>query len=274
MNYLNIKILAFFVLLFAAFIACEEQTEWELQKTEPFIVVDALITSEFKEQEIYVYSSTGTLNGSSIPIHDAAVSIFDGSNYHSFVYSGNQGLYISEPFAGVINKKYALLIDYQGISDTAFAEMEPITSFKNDTLIYKDGLFQFLYGGSDSPAMTEVYYDWSVVPEYCSLYGSCSASNTFYTINSLDAANEFGSEKQEIWCPSGTTLIRRKYSLSDAHQDFVRSLLIETEWRGGLFDIEQGNVPTNYKNGIRGWFAVCTVISDTVLVNSESDFLY
>jgi hypothetical protein len=79
-------------------------------------------------------------------------------------------------------------------------------------------------------------------------------------------AEEFGPAKQEIWFPAGTTLIRKKYSLTKSHQEFIRSLLIETEWRGGLFDMEQGNVLTNFSHGTRGWFAACMVISDTNIV--------
>jgi hypothetical protein len=85
-------------------------------------------------------------------------------------------------------------------------------------------------------------------------------------LNNIDIPEEFGPDKQEIWFPKGTILTRKKYSLSNEHQDFIRSLVIETQWRGGLFDIEQGNVPSNFKNGVRGWFGVCMVITDTMVV--------
>jgi hypothetical protein len=78
--------------------------------------------------------------------------------------------------------------------------------------------------------------------------------------------NIFGPAKDTIYFPAGTKIIRRKYSLSKEHQDFIRTLLIETEWRGGIFDVQQGNVLTNISNGARGFFAACMVLSDTTVV--------
>jgi len=245
---------------------CEDQISWDLEIKDSYMVVDALITSEIKQQEIYVYSASGKLNGSSVLVNDAELFFWDGSKLIDFKSTGNQGLYISEPFGVTVDKTYALIIRYGNFADTAFAELEPITPFKNDTVYFSDGLYRFIYRGSDLPAFTDVYYDWTVNSAYCNSYGSCTAKSTFYTLNNIDVAEEFGPEKQEIWFPSGTTLIRKKYSLSSSHQNFIRSLLIETQWRGGLFDTEQGNVPTNFINGTRGWFGVCMVLTDTTIV--------
>lgn len=250
-------------------IGCEEQTTWDFQQTELFVVVDAIITSEFKHQEIKVYSSLNEFNGEFKPIVDANIRVTDGVTVYTFIpYVSMPGLYISEvPFATTVDNIYALFIDYSGISDTAYAIASAISPFRNDTVYFNNNFYKFVYGGSNLPAMTEVYYDWSNNTAYCDTFGSCFAAETYYTLNSIDLAEEFGPTKQQILFPSGTTLIRKKYSLSSAHQDFLRSLLIETEWRGGLFDIEQGNVPTNFKNGTLGWFAACMVISDTNVVD-------
>jgi hypothetical protein len=251
----------------AFFSGCEEQVQWDLEPSESVIVVDAIITNELKQQEVYVYSSSATYNVENMPISEAEVKLWDGTQFYNFEPSDTPGLYVSSPFAASINKAFALIISYENISDTAVAVMEAITPFKNDTVFYKDGLYRFIYGGSDLPAMTEVYYDWSHDSDYCQSYGNCSAQSTHYTLSNVDIAEEFGPAKQEIWFPSGTILVRKKYSLSTDHQDFIRSLLIETEWRGGLFDMEQGNVPTNFNHGVKGWFGVCMVISDTAVIN-------
>jgi hypothetical protein len=42
---------------------------------------------------------------------------------------------------------------------------------------------------------------------------------------------------------------------------------METEWSGGLFDVQPGNVTTNLTNGALGYFAVCMIVSDTIYVN-------
>ncbi len=265
----KVKNIAFLIIaiLWLGFISCEEETKWNLSQSEPFIVLDAIITSEWKQQKVRVYSSSESMNGLPVPIIGASVQLFDGTNLINFESSIDEpGIYHSINYAASINKTYALFIEYKGIKDTAIAEMVPVSAFKNDTIFKSNNYYKFIYGGSDLPAMTEVSYDWSHCDTCCIAYGSFGAIQTFYTLNSIDIAEEFGSAKQEIWFPSGTIIVRRKYSLSPAHQVFIRSLLIETEWRGGLFDMEHGNVPSNFNHGTRGWFGTCVVISDTILV--------
>ena len=77
---------------------------------------------------------------------------------------------------------------------------------------------------------------------------------------------ELGSEKETIFFPLGTKIIRKRYSLTDEHQVFLRSLLMETEWRGGIFDVQQGNVLTNVSKGGLGFFGACTVTTDSLIV--------
>jgi hypothetical protein len=42
--------------------------------------------------------------------------------------------------------------------------------------------------------------------------------------------------------------------------------MMETEWRGGLFDVERGNISTNLSEGAIGYFAASTVLSDSTFV--------
>lgn len=64
----------------------------------------------------------------------------------------------------------------------------------------------------------------------------------------------------------GSTVIRRKYSVSAAYRNFLRSMLSETEWRGGIFDVDRANTATNLSAGATGFFAVTTVVADTTTV--------
>jgi hypothetical protein len=73
-------------------------------------------------------------------------------------------------------------------------------------------------------------------------------------------------DKEIFQFPKGTTVIRRKYSVSDAYRAFLRSMLSETEWRGGVFDVQRSNVTTNLSEGAVGFFAVCSVVADTTVV--------
>jgi hypothetical protein len=54
--------------------------------------------------------------------------------------------------------------------------------------------------------------------------------------------------------------------MTPEYAEFIREVLQETQWQGGLFNTIPANVPTNLSPGGAGFFAVCGVysISQTV----------
>jgi hypothetical protein len=261
-NKIVMIIISFAALLFAA---CEKQTSWNIQPSGRFIVADCILTSEFKNQKLKLYYSSDNLNQQPEGVSGAIIEISDGKNQTAFIEIPDEpGKYVSAtPFMASAGNIYRLVISADNITDTAFATMSAINPLESIEIIYSDSLYRFVYHESSLPSMTEVCYDWSSVPDYCNNYGSCQAAETFYTLDNIDVNKIFAPDKLEINFPRGTQIIRIKYSLNDEYQKFIRSLLIETEWRGGIFDTEQGNVPTNFSGKIRGWFAVCMVLTDT-----------
>lgn len=255
-------------LLILSFYACEEKTDVPLLESEEVIIVDATITSSTRTQTVRLSKSFATLNEASTPVSSASIKIKTEDEEYEF-FESSPGIYTSEAFAAVGNREYTLTIEVNNIMDSAVATMHPVSAFKNYYFSEKEnGLLKYYYTGSDLPAMTDIFYNWEDNPEYCVQYGSCYALETYYTINSIDIIEEFAPNKEEILIPQNTKVIRRKYSLSPEHQDYIRSLLSETEWRGGIFDVEHGNVPTNFNNGLKGWFGVCQVLSDSTVATS------
>ena len=204
------------------------------------------------------------------PVSGAEVSVREGSNRYDFTESGTEpGIYYSAPFQAVFGNTYQLVITISDKQYVASSQIESV-SHLGELSVYWDepkGLYRYYPEGYGKPSMTEVFYNWSVIEAYCDTFGSCYAQETYYVLNNVDVNAEFGPEKQVIYFPSGTELVRRKYGLTDEHQQFLRSLLIETEWRGGIFDVLQGNVPSNLSNGALGYFAACSVVSDTTVIN-------
>jgi len=246
-------------------LSCERQTSWELQNSEKFPVADCLLTNELKYQETRFYYSINSLNEDPVGIRDAKIELTDGDITVDFLPDPLEpGHYVSAvPFRASAGRIYQLTIAFESITDTARAEMTGVNPLGDPDIAPLDSLFRLVYHDSPQASMTEIQYDWSAIPSYCEQYGSCQAEEVFYTLDNIDTAKEFAPERLIIPVPKGTDIIRRKYSLSDAHQQFIRAMLLETDWRGGLFDAEQGNVPTNFQHGIRGWFAVSAVVSDT-----------
>ncbi len=262
MNKIVVLLPAILILLL---VSCEEKTTWELQSSEIFAVADCILTNELKPQELRLYRSSEKLNELPAGISGAVVEIFDGRQTVNFLEDDTEaGKYVSAvPFRATAGIIYRLTISLGEKADTSFAEMFGITLLDDIDIAPKDSLYHLVYHESRDASMMEVYYDWSSLPDFCSKYGACEASEVFYTLDNIDAEKVFAPDRQIISFPEKTRIIRRKYSLSPAHQQFVRALLLETEWRGGLFDAEQGNVPTNFSHGLRGWFGACMVVSDT-----------
>jgi hypothetical protein len=261
----------FFIILSATLLlllaSCEEKTTWDLQSSEIFAVADCILTNEMKPQELRLYRSSEKLNELPAGISGAVIEISDGRQTVNFTEDDTEtGKYVSAvPFMATAGIKYRLTVSMGEKTDTAYAEMSGIMPLDKIDIAPKDSLYHLVYHESQDASMMEVYYDWSATPEFCLKYGYCEASEVYYTLDNIDAEKIFAPDRQIISFPQKTRIIRRKYSLSPAHQQFIRALLLETEWRGGLFDAEQGNVPTNFSHGLRGWFGACTVETDTTL---------
>jgi hypothetical protein len=247
--------------------SCEEKTTWELHSSEIFAVADCILTNEMKTQELRLYRSSEKINEMPVGISGATVEISDGRQIVNFLEDGTEtGKYVSiTPFRATVGIIYRLTVSLGEKSDTAYAEMTGITPLEEIDIAPEDSFYRLIYHESPDASMLEVYYDWSATPDFCLKYEHCEASEVYYTLDNIDAEKIFAPDRQMITFPKETRIIRRKYSLSNEHQQFVRALLLETEWRGGLFDAEQGNVPTNFSHGLRGWFGVCMVDADTTL---------
>ena len=70
-----------------------------------------------------------------------------------------------------------------------------------------------------------------------------------YTLNSVDVNRIFCPDREHVRFPPGTIVYREKESVSRAYEEFLRGMLSETDWRGGVFDVLPGNARTNLVKG-------------------------
>jgi len=66
--------------------------------------------------------------------------------------------------------------------------------------------------------------------------------------------------------PPGTIVHREKESVNALYGEFLRGVLSETDWRGGMFDVLPGNARTNLAGDAIGFFTASDVIRDTVVI--------
>lgn len=255
------------------FSSCEKSIKWELQNSDnEYFIVEGIITNEYKNQKIVITKSFYDINDTGANVLGANVSVYDGFTRFSFSEDSlSPGVYYSdEKFIGVVNRIYSLNIILNDKTYSAVTEMLPVIDYEPISYVFDSiiGLYAFTNYPSqfsfDEDAMYIIEIDRSNTLEYAdSAYNAIHSVLYFYTLTSLDVTELFMPQSELIYFPQGSVITERKFSLTPAHAQFYRSLLLETTWRGGVFDLDQGNVTTNLTNGALGFFGACSVIEKT-----------
>jgi hypothetical protein len=250
--------------------ACEEAVDWQLKRGDlPPLVVEGWLTNELKRQRIKLSKPKTSLNGVQFNVSGAQVTVFDGDTAIQFIEEPEgSGIYLSDTLQAVVGKEYQLRIDYNDEVFTAETSMVPVSPLLPLNFIPNEESQDFFYikeVASDQPAMEELLLDWSSIFEE-----EPGPENTarlfFYVLEASDVNQLFPPRSERVYFPRGTRVQRIKYSLNVEQQDFIRSLLMETNWRGGVFDVQKNNVITNISGGAVGFFAASSVIKETVIV--------
>lgn len=264
-----------YILLFLI-TACAKEADWTpKESSQEIIIVEGTITNESRTQYIKLHHSQTDQNVSPVPVSGAEVIINNvDSTWQLYEDPEEAGKYISESLiVAQLGKNYSLIILYQNHFYSALSYMVPGKTFlelsyeKNED----DDLYHINYVASafeeDDPAMWEIQVDWSSVPGYQGFpIEETRKRLLFYTLTTLDVSQIFAPLVEEISFPAGTKINQRRYSLNPQHADFVRSLLLETSWQGGVFPSDPANVITNLSEGAMGYFGVCAVNSLSLTV--------
>ncbi len=275
MFYRKIKIL-FICFLPLIFEACDVPIDWQLQNADTsYLIVESIITNEYKNQEVKLSRSVMNLNAKSQPVSFANITISDDENIYTFVEdSCKLGTYYSQQkFIATVDRIYTLKITAENQAYAAQAYCLPVNDFEpvGYMLDTAKNLYRLInipnqFSGNED-AMYQIIIDMSMLPEYAdSSYEQSHILLFYYTLRSIDVPEIYSPEYEKIFFPKGSIITEKKFSLTPEHAAFVRSLLLETTWHGGAFDVDQGNVVTNLSNGALGFFAACSVIEKQIIV--------
>lgn len=251
--------------------ACEEKTDWKLNNESlNLLVVEGMITNELKAHTLTLSGTVAGLNDVPSPVRNAVVAISDGANT-TRLFETEPGVYTTIPdVRAVFGKVYTLYINDGGKEYTASTYMVPVSNMeplRYHQIQEKKNWYELDLWESDDPYMMEIDLDWShyaacdTLPEE-----KCHARIVYYNVTSIDVNKTFKPDKERVVFPAGTIVYRKKYSLSPPQEAFVRTLMSETEWRGGVFDVQPGNAYTNLSEGAVGYFSASTVVADTNLI--------
>lgn len=267
---MRFKLFTILILVLILAISCEEQLSWGLKnESSDLIVVEGVLTNENKQHLIKITRPHAELNQASEPVSGALVKILSGrGNVDAQEIPLGSGLYYTDSIIAITSFQYTLRIEYAGQTYTATAyqpagePLEPLQYSKTSNNYYK---LEFTGSTSAIANYVEYYLDWEDV-EGCEPPSDCRAKLIYYDLKNVDVHEQFKPEMEAIEFPFGTTVVRRKFSVSDEYKEYLRGMLSETYWRGGVFDVFPANAPTNLSDGAIGFFAVSTVVSDTTVI--------
>jgi hypothetical protein len=251
-------------ILLVLLLSCEELTEWEEKGSfVPRLIVEGFLTNQPAYN--YVKLSLPVVEGGAEArmISGAIVIISDGNIFEVLNEDAdNPGYYYpGREIRGVVNKDYLLYIKFNEFEFTAGATMVPVgpmSEFSWRRVDSEEDLYRINPQNGSDPSMTRYIVEWN------DSSGAHSSVFYHYQIQSVDVNEFFKPATESLEFPGNARIIRQKYSLSPNHQRFIRSLLSETEWKGGWFDILPGNLHTNLSAGGAGFFAASSLVVDTV----------
>lgn len=263
--------LAFLFILTLLTFSCEERISWP-RDSEPLsvIAVESVLTNENINQMIKLSFPYQEMNGTPMPVSGATVEVSDGNTTFIFIETPpTSGRYYSVNMRAVFGKTYTLHIQVAGkdfYAQDSSVPIEPLnpSSYQrseSDSTLYK---LNFSESGS-GPNYVLHDLNWQATAS-CVAGQACTAALVYYDLKTVDVNEVFKPKKEEFLFPLGTTIIRKKFSASPAYQEFLRTVLSETEWRGSVFDVQRANASTNLSGGAIGFFAISTVLSDTTQV--------
>lgn len=254
-------------------LSCDEQVDWDLKYQEAdVLVVEGKISSEMKQHEVKLTRPLYEMNGTPVGVSGAQVEIYAGREPIRLVEDPDQaGIYRSDSlFAAVLNQYYQLRILHENKRITAVTHMREVQAFQfmNVYQVQSDPpLLEAYISDSDEPSIVRIELDWSHVPGYEELSASATHAVVYhYTLNGVDVNKTFKPPQEHVRFPPGTIAFREKESVNPWYAEFLRGVLSETDWRGGMFDVLPGNARTNMEGEAIGFFTAADVLRDTIVI--------
>lgn len=269
------KTILYFLLPIVLFSNCTKIIELDLNDEESKkLVVDAWFTTAPKAHEVKLTLTTSYFQNEVAPtVSGATVYVTDGITNIPF-NEVEPGVYRTDPTAKAnFNTTYTLHIDYDGEIYEAEAYIDSVSPI--DSLSASPGYDYFGdYYGMDINIWTQElpesgdYYLWRV-------YVNDVLETD--TLNELDfESDEFLVEEGMYFAEwpittsykavSGDTVKLEQQRISKLTYDVIMAMMLETDWRGGIFDAPPANPETNLTNGAVGFFIAAAETSNTCIV--------
>ena len=297
----NIKHILTFIpllLLTITLMSCEDVIQLNVPKTEPYLVVDGLITNIAGQQVIKLTKSQDLLD-QTVPtgIQNASVKVTDDlGRIYEFKDLKNNGRYIWKPaneteIMGVVGRTYSLEIKSENETYTAISKLNRVP--KIDSIVYKLEDANIRQKGDGKPDKGYDAHFYAIDPKGV---GDCYrikvykndtlrnlAQNIVIAYDAIGNKSPFGDGLSFI-LPlrrlANTELFRENdkvrvelLSITEAHFDFWLQLRQELN-NAGLFARPSARIPSNINNvnansakQASGWFGTSAISSMEVKID-------
>ena len=290
------KLLYLFAVLF--FFSCEDEIEIEHPVSDPILVIDGSITTEFKKHTVKIsYSSPSKSTDPEVVVNDATVSVMDGKgNVIPFVLKADGVYETVTSIAAQIGDSYALTIKLangeiiQSVPEriVEVPEIDSIYYLHISEYEYKggppreidqeeEGYYTFIdfqeTVGNGSAYRWKAYIDDVLLngPEYITIESDISRSSSFTKDGVYETQFDFA-----FLAPQYSMVKIEMYSTSQAYYQYMLTLFINSLDGGSPFSTPPAPPKGNLfyekdPNGtlVLGYFNASDVVSKSVAMNGS-----
>ncbi len=267
-----------FILFFSS---CREEIDFDLNESNPRIVVDGSITSQNKRHEVRITKSSSYYNQEmSQQISGATVSISDQNNVFTLT-EVTPGRYLTDTMAGQIGNTYTLSINYDNQTYTATSTLEPVAPLDSIIAIQLfdtipiinevDSSYSLGIAITETPGLGDYYlfkYYINNQLESDTVVEYAFTDDTFIDGIQFDFDPIIPVYQIDHRIVSPGDLITLKvFSISKHYSDYLFTALLQTEFRQGtIFDGPASNIYGNVSNGALGYFYASDVSSASTVI--------
>lgn len=257
------KLLYIIPLVLVSLASCTKIIDLDLNDDEnQRLVVDAVFTTLPLEHQVKLNITANYFSAEVPPVATGAtVSVTDGVNVINFLET-EPGIYKTDSLARALsNTNYTLNISYNGVDYTAQNYCDSVPKLDSVLVEYvpatqNDKAYHKIRISTQEKLGYGDYYAWQIyvngVLDNDTITEQISTDDGFFPDGTY--FNMFELTRMRDLNP-GDTIMVAQHAISKETYEAYFAILLQTAFRGGIFDTPPADVPTNLSEGAVGLFA-------------------
>lgn len=288
------KNLLYLLFLLSVFSACTEDINFDLKdESNNRLVVDGSITTEAKAHQVKLSRTTEYYYNKKAPTVSGATVVISSGNDIFPLSEKESGVYeTASNVAGQIGKTYTLDIVVDGQKYQAKSKINRVATIDSITYQYQESngrgggpgsgggmrgkpVYKLFFFGLEPVSAVDSLHDYYKWEYYIDgkLESDTLREQTFVDDNEVDGNyihdwDVYTIDASKI-VKNESVITLKMYSIPKEYFEFYLSTMLETSWKGGIFDGPPANVPSNISNGALGIFYAASVTEKTKLVKKK-----